>query len=250
MLIANPKGNYSFLRGISPYSAGAVAATGYQVEHATLIPAVPLRAGFEVVTRHLAALGRPRHALCGMELRSPRPFTFQGFNQFNMGYIQVLKSWDIFVDGVNPVARTNVAPEFSPPPEPMLYGFSYTVAAKDAPQTFVVAGAGELPEGSLDPHEVVRRGETSPDALVEKVRFVMALMTSRLKGLGAGLDQVTTTEVYTVHDIHPFLAREILAPMGQARQRGLVWHFARPPIESIEFEMDVRGCRREIVLRT
>ncbi|MGH9657583.1 MAG: 2-amino-5-chloromuconate deaminase CnbZ [Bryobacteraceae bacterium] len=241
MLIASPRGGFSFLKGISPYSAGAVASPGYEIEHATLGPPLPLRAGFDRVARHLAALGRPKQALCGMELRSPRPFTFQGFSDFNAGYVKVLMSWDIFQDGLNPVARTNVAPEIDPPSEPALYGFSYTVAAKDAPKTFVVAGAGELPEGSLDPHDVVRRGETSADAVAGKARFVMGLMTSRLAGLGVGWPQATVTGVYTVHDIHPLLSAGALRPV-------VVWHYARPPIVSIEFEMDVRGCRRELVL--
>jgi hypothetical protein len=36
--------------------------------------------------------------------------------------------------------------------------------------------------------------------------------------------------------------------MGPARLHGLVWHYARPPIESIEYEMDLRGCRREMLV--
>lgn len=248
MLIANSKGNFSFLKGVSPFSAGAVAAAGYEVEHAVLLPALPLRAGFDAVAKHLAARGRPKQALCGMELRSPRPFTFQGFSDFNAGYVDVLKSWEILRDGLNPVARTNVAPEVDPPREPMLHGFSYTVPSANAGATFVVAGAGELPEGSLDPHDVVRRGETSPGAILEKARFVMGLMTSRLREMGVDWAQATATDVYTVHDIHPFLAKEILAPMGPANQRGITWHYSRPPIVSIEYEMDVRGCRREVIV--
>src|SRR5579863_2042770 len=123
MRIENPKGNYSFIKGISPYSAGVAAARGFEIEHARLQPARPLRDGFAAVDRHLKALGRPRQALCAMELRSPRPFTFQGFADFNAGYVDVLKSWQILLDGLNPVARTNVAPEVGPPAEALLYGF-------------------------------------------------------------------------------------------------------------------------------
>jgi hypothetical protein len=248
MLIENPRGNYSFLKGIAPYSAGSVASAGYEIEHARFRRMVPLARGFELVDAHLRKIGRPRQALCGMELRSPKPFTFQGFAEFNRGYVKVLESWQIFQDGLNPVARTNVAPEVDPPSEPCLYGFSYTAPAKDTTRTFVVAGAGELPEGTLDPHQVVRMGETSDDALREKARFVMGLMTGRLRGLGASWDEVTATEIYTVFNIHPYLVREILQPMGKARDHGAVWHFARPPIVSIEYEMDLRGVRREICL--
>jgi hypothetical protein len=248
MLMNNPKGNYSFLKGISPYSAGVVAARGFEIVHARLSPAVPLRAGFAAVDKHLKQFGRPRQSLCAMELRSPRPFTFQGFADFNAGYVDVLKSWDLLLDGLNPVARTNVAPEVDPPSEPMLYAFSYTVPADQSPVTFVVAGAGELPEGSLDPHDVVRRGENSPAALQAKVQFVLGLMESRLHGLGADWKDVTTTDVYTVHDVHPLLQREILPRMGAANHQGITWHYSRPPIVSIEYEMDLRGCRREITI--
>jgi hypothetical protein len=248
MLLQNKRGNYSFLKGISPYSAGVAAAAGFEIVRARLATARPLGDGFEVVARHLADAGRPRQALCGMELRSPRPFTFQGFTDFNAGYVNVLRSWEILLDKVNPVARTNVAPEMEAPADPVLYAFSYTAPAAGAPATFVVAGGGELPEGSLDPHDVVRRGETSADALAEKARFVMGLMEGRLRGLGVDWTSVTATDVYTVHNIFPLLRPELLARMHGAARHGLTWHYARPPIVSIEFEMDVRGCRREIVL--
>jgi len=77
--------------------------------------------------------------MCGMELRSPSHFSFNGFNQFNAGYIDVLKRWDILFDGMNPVARTNIAPEVNPPGEPSLYGFSYTVPSKSRRENVVVA---------------------------------------------------------------------------------------------------------------
>jgi hypothetical protein len=248
MLVPNPKGNFSFVKGISPYSGGAAADPGYEIEHVTLAPAVKLDTAFDLVAKHLAAAGRPKQALCGMELRSPRPFTFQGFSDFNKGYVEVLKSWGIPMDGLNPVARTNVAPEVSPPAEPSLYGFSYTVPSTYTGKTFVVAGAGELPEGSLDPHDVVRRGETTGDALIEKARFVMGLMAGRMHDLGVTWNLATVTDIYTIHNIHPYLAKTILEPMGEGRQRGVTWHYSRPPIVGIEYEMDVRGVRRETVL--
>lgn len=248
MRIPYAKGNYAFLRGISPYSAGAIAQAGYEIEHARLLRPVPLGTGFQAIQAHLRKLGRPVQALCGIELRSPKPFSFHGFNEFNATYIAMLNQWQIPENGLNPVARTNVAPVVGPPLEPALYGFSYTVPSADAPPSFVIAGAGELPEGSLDPHDVVRRGETSPDALLEKARFVMELMEGRLKGLGVGWAQATASSVYTAHNLHLLIERTLLHRMGEAAQHGVIWHYARPPIESIEFEMDVRGCRREVVL--
>jgi hypothetical protein len=248
MLVENERGGYSFLKGIAPYSAGVVAKTGFEIVHVRLRHYVPLRAGFDAIEGHLRSAGRPLQAMCGMELRSPKPFSFTGFNQFNAGYIDILKKWDIYLDGMNPVARTNIAPEVSPPREPSLYGFSFTVPSMTTRKTFVVAGAGELPEGSLEPHDVVRQGELGADAIHEKARFVMGLMESRLRGLGVGWNDVTVSEIYTVHDIGPFLEHELLKRLGDGAAHGLTWHYSRPPIESIEYEMDLRGCATELVI--
>jgi hypothetical protein len=248
MLAANRKGNYSFLRGLAPYSAGTIADEGYEIVHARFLQPVALSTGFDRVKQHLAAIDRPLQALCGMELRSPKPFTFAGFSDFNKSYVRVLSDWGIVADGVNPVARTNVAPEIGAPAAPSLYGFSYTVPSTTKMKTFVVAGGGELPEGSLDPHDVVRRGEESTDALREKVRFVMGLMTGRLKGLGVDWGSATTVSIYTVHPIAGLLADDIIKPMGASAIHGATWYYSRPPIVSIEYEMDLRGCGREIVL--
>lgn len=249
VLVSFPKGNYSFLRGIAPYSAGVIADSGFEIVHVRFQRPVELQRGFTAVKEHLAAEGRPAHALCGMELRSPRPFTFQGFLDFNAGYIDVLKQWGIVgADGTNPIARTNVAPEMGAPAAPALYGFSYTVPASGKQRSFVVAGGGELPEGSLDPHDVVRRGETSGDALREKVRFVMGLMSGRVKGLGVTWNDATHVNMYTVHPVCGVLADEIIRPIAGAAMHGVTWHYSRPPIVSIEYEMDLHGLRRELVL--
>lgn len=248
MLVASPKGNYSFIRGIAPYSGGAVADQGYEIVHARFLEPVPLSAGFDRVRQHITAAGRPLQALCGMELRSPRPFTFQGFIDFNAGYIKVLQDWGVIANGVNPVARTNIAPEIGAPSTPSLYGFSYTAKATTKRKTFIVAGGGELPEGSLDPHAVVRRGETSADAIREKVQFVMGLMSGRVKELGVTWDTATAVNVYTVHPICGVLADDIIRPIGRSSMHGMTWHYSRPPIVSIEYEMDLRGVAQELIL--
>lgn len=248
MLLTNPRGNYSFLRGISPYSAGVVAAPGCTIEHARLSRCMPWREGFDLVDDTLRAAGRPRSALCAMALRSPAPFTFAGFRDFNASYVAVLKSWDIFVDGINPIARTNVAPELDPPAEPSLYSFAYTVPAADAPPAFVVAGAGELPEGSLYPEDIIRRDDTSHAAIAEKASFVLGLMEGRMQGLGVWWDQAVVTNIYTVYDVNALLPSVILPRIGAAGLHGVTWHYTRPPILAIEYEMDVRGGTRDIVI--
>jgi hypothetical protein len=249
MILDNPKGGYAFLRGIAPYSAGAVALNGYEIEHARFLAPLPLGEGFRRLLAHFDQIGRPPQALCGMELRSSSPFSFQGFHDFNKGYVEVLDSMGVLLEGnLNPVARTNVAPEMGAPSLPSLYGFSYTRKSDTVAATFLIAGGGELPEGSLDPQDVVRYGETSPEALRVKARFVMSLMTGRLNALGVNWSAVTAANIYTIHPIHSFLADEIIRPMEAAAVHGATWHYSRPPIVGIEYEMDARGCRREVVI--
>jgi hypothetical protein len=48
-------------------------------------------------------------------------------------------------------------------------------------------------------------------------------------------------QAYTVHDFHPVVADELVR-RGAARS-GLIWHFARPPVVDLEFEMDCRRAR-------
>ena len=42
--------------------------------------------------------------------------------------------------------------------------------------------------------------------------------------------------------------RELLKRLEGGGVHGLTWHCSRPPIESIEYEMDLRGCVTESVI--
>jgi hypothetical protein len=246
-LTDHPAGDYRFLPGIAPYSCGAVSQPGFEIIHVTFQRPIPYRSGFERIAEFLSAEGRPKAALCGIELRSPRPYSFQGFADFNAGYATTLKNWGVFVDDVNPVARTNVAPVISPPSEPLLYGFSFTRPCRaDQPPTFVVAGAGELPEGILSREGIISLSNTSAQGLAIKARFVMDLMENRLRGLGVDWPLVSAVNVYTRHSLTPLMPEVILDRIGAAGIHGVNWHYSRPPIEEIEFEMDVRGTRTEL----
>lgn len=248
-LITHPEGHYRFLPGIAPYSCGAVSVPGFEIVHAVFQQPLPYRAGFEKIAAHLASTSRPKAALCGIELRSPAPFSFSGFAAFNGEYAAILKEWGLFVNGINPVARTNVAPVVSPPAAPMMYGFSYTrPAVEQQPLTFVVAGAGELPEGILAAESIVALGDTSPQGIAKKAQFVLDLMENRLHGLGANWSLVNAIDVYTVHSLDTILPELVLNRAGMASIHGIRWHYTRPPITDIEFEMDLRGTRNEVYL--
>ena len=248
-LTEHPTGGYRFLPGITPYSCGVVAAPGHEIVAVTLRQPMPYADGLSCVAKFLHAQGRPKAALCGVRLRCPRPYSFEGFAEFNTAYTAILDEWKVFVDGVNPLARTNVAPAVGPPDEPVLYGFSYTQTCEiEAVPTFVVAGAGELPEGVLSRHQIVSVGDDSALGLSSKAQYVLSLMDNRLAGLGVEWSAVTAVNVYTVHDLSAVLPEIILARIGSAAMHGVRWHYTRPPVEEIEFEMDVRGTRTELWL--
>jgi len=71
-------------------------------------------------------------------------------------------------------------------------------------------------------------------------------MERRLKALGFGWQDAVSTQVYTVQDIGALVGEEIVK--RSAAPGGLEWHFARPPVVGLEYEMDVRGAASEIVL--
>ena len=241
-------GNYRYLPGIPAFSSGTVAMPGHEIVHVTLAAPIPWRAGFARIDKHLASEKRPRTALCGIELRSPEPFTFEGFAEFNEGYRGLLREWGILIGEENPIPRTNVAPVVGAPTEPSLYAFSHTVPGTTPAPTFIVAGAGEMGDRAQGAGGIVRHGDTSADGMREKARFVMNVMQERLKALGGDWSRVTAIEVYSAQTIHGFLADDLLRPAGAAAIHGVRWFPSRPPIRGLEFEMDLRGVARELVI--
>jgi len=245
-VIVLPEGGYRYIKAVFQYSSGVAAEPGFEIERVRFARPLPLAEGFAAVEAHLRSIGRPTTAFCACELRSPAPFSESGFTAFNRDYVKTLERWGVYRDGVNPVARTNVCPEIAPPTAPSLYAFSYTVAAPAGRRdSFVIAGGGELKggQGSLA-ERVVRFGDTSREGMREKIRHVLGEMERRLAALGFAWRDATATQAYSVEDLGPFLAEEIVR--RGAAPAGLTWHFARPPIVGLDYEMDVRGPAREL----
>lgn len=242
-LVGLAAGNYRFLAGSGalPFCGGVIADPGYEIVHATFRQPIPWREGFGAIEQHLAGLGRPRTALCAVELRCGKPYTREEFfsrDGFNGRYGDLLREWGLVVDGLGATARTNIAVDLVPLPEQVIFAFSYTVPAPDAPPTFVVSG---VPEATS-----VRPGDNSPRALREKTRDVVTTLDRRLGSLGAGWDQLTAIGLYTVLDLFPVLQDEVLAKAGPAALNGIQWFCGLPPVEGGAIEIDVRGIQREI----
>jgi hypothetical protein len=212
-----PAGGYRFIPGGFQFSGGVAAATGFEIKRFRFRAPVPLMDGFARIEKTIMGAGRPLTAFCACELRSPGQLTEQGFRAFNEGYVVTLRKWGVFDGNVNPVARSNVCPEIEAPAEPSFRAFSFTMPAAVGAPSFVISGRAEAREGDASYRErIVRFGEAGDDAMREK------------------------------RDIHPFMADEIVR-RGAART-GLIWHYARPPVCDLEFELDCRSVRVEEVI--
>jgi hypothetical protein len=243
-------GGYRFIPAVFQYSGGVAAEPGFVLERVTFTKPLPLAEGFRRAEAIMRAAGREPTAFAACELRSPAPFTEAGFKAFNEIYVGTLTTWGIFDGKTNPVARSNVCPGIAPPAEPSLYAFSYTrVAGPGDPPSFVVAGSGEAAEGHANYRDhIIRRGDVSPAGMTEKARWVFGEMERRLRLLGFDWTDTTAVQVYSVQDYHGALDGGI-AP-APSLNHGLTWHFCRPPIVELEYEMDCRGLPVERTLST
>jgi hypothetical protein len=248
-------GGYRYIKAVFQYSGGVAAEPGYEIERARFARPPALGDAFAAVEAHLKSCGRPTTAFAACELRSPAPFTDQGFYDFNRTYVTTLERWGIYQGGdqpVNPVARTNVCPLYDKPAQPVMYAFSYTVPVTRGGGgalrgSFIISGGGEAADkGKTYRERIVRLDDTSPEGVREKVNFVVAEMERRLGLLGFAWRDAVTTQAYTVQNIGHLIG-ESLAARG-ACMGGLVWYYARPPVVGLEFEMDVRGAARELVI--
>jgi hypothetical protein len=244
-----PSGNYRYIPAVWQYSGGVAAELGYRLERVAFRRPVPLQEGFARIAEIIAAAGRPLTAFAACELRSPAPFTEDGFKAFNEIYVGTLTQWGIFdpASRANPVARSNVCPQIDPPGTPSFHAFAFTVPASDTSPTFCIAGSGEAPEGRGNYQDhIVARGDLSADGLRRKAIWVLGEMERRMGAFGFGWSDATAAAAYTVHDLHPFLADEIVR--RGAAHHGLTWHYARPPVVGLEYEMDCRCVHNERIV--
>jgi enamine deaminase RidA (YjgF/YER057c/UK114 family) len=243
-LMTQAEGGYAFLPTSpqAPFSGGAVALPGHEIVRATLHTLLPWRDAFALIERYLQGLGRPRAALCAVELRCSAPYSREAFGAFNTQYRALLDSWGIIVDGLCPAARSNVAPAILPPAEQSLYAFHYTVpkAGAGSASTFFLSGAAERPD--------LRVGETSEAALHEKAADVLGNLEGRLAQVPASWDHVTNVTVYTPHVVQAIFEARILQSVGNAARNGLHWFLSRPPVQGLEIEIDARRTQTALHL--
>jgi hypothetical protein len=250
MRVDHGTGGYAFTPSDLRFaSGGVVALPGMAIDHAKFPAAVPLEEGFRLVQRHLERAGRPLTALCGFELRIPEALPQGQFDKFNELYADQLATWDLLRgDGTSPLARTNVAPLADAPAEAGVLAFSYTTEADHAGATFVVSGVAELMAPYRMPDDLVRAGETTAEALLDKARSVVGVVGAQLEALGVTWDSSASVHLYSGHDLAHAVKRQLLAAAGVNPAYGVVWHDTAPPVLGLELEIDVRRYHRELTV--
>ena len=194
-----------FYAGVSQYSGGVGALPGFTLERVRFTKPMPLRVDLIASPQIIKAAGRPLTAFAACELRSPAPFTEDGFKEFNESYTSTLIEWGVMADGVNPVARSNVCPKFDPPSEPgfhALYVMSYRRRMRRRRSSSPAVARPRKGKANYRDH-TVRLGDISPDGMLEKAKWVLGEMERRMSAFSGTGRRPPRVQLYTVHDIYP-----------------------------------------------
>jgi hypothetical protein len=99
MTTAFAAGGYRFIPAVFQYSGGVAAEPGFEIVRIRFHRPVSLAQGFARIEQAIREAGRPLTAFCACELRSPAPFTEEGFRAFNEIYAGTLKQWGVMTGG-------------------------------------------------------------------------------------------------------------------------------------------------------
>ena len=239
-LVQHPSGAFAYLPAGTTFSNGVVVAADHRLVDWEFADPLPLRIAFDRIGAELDQRGLGRTALAGVELRSPAPFTPEGFAEFNAEYTGLLAEHFPLPDGtLPPFARTNVAPVEAQVAEPSVRAVQIVEPHPGGGGDFVASGVAEV-TGAVTPDSVIAFGDASPAGLRTKVDFVVAALAARVADLGVSVDQARTIDVYTAHPLD-WIEAVVAATFGGASRHGVHRWIARPPVTDLEFEM---GCKR------
>jgi len=248
-LLANARGGYRFLPGPPFLSFATLASDGFEIVRATLVRPRLFPEGLTTIEKYLLEVGRPLHALCGLELRSGQQTTRAEFDSFNGTYIERVRKAGLLVAQRVPMTRTNVA--MAGLAQHQIHAFSYTVpVSRPRPKqsrTFVLSAVPEVRNLASSP-QIIAEGDTSLEGLRQKAAFILDAIENQLHQLALGWEYVTGIQLYTVHDLHPLMTSLIVPKLGRAARVGMQWYYARPPVIGGEIEMDVRATGVELTV--
>jgi hypothetical protein len=166
---AFPDGGYRYIPGVFQYSAGVTAADGFSIERARFGEPIPLADAFSAIEVHLGRIGCPLAAFCACELRSPAPFTEEGFHRLQPAVREPARALRHRPERIESRCADQCLPgdltTFRDQPLRLLLHREMTAA----PRSFVVAGSSEAPEGKASYRDqAIRMGDRSTAGLRER----------------------------------------------------------------------------------
>jgi hypothetical protein len=119
--------------------------------------------------------------------------------------------------------------------------------AQRAPASFVIAGSGESVEGKANYRDhIVSLGRRQSSRHAGEGKVGAGRNGAPVSAFGGDWKQTAGVQLYAVQDVFPILENE-LGRRGVFRN-GLTWHFNRPPVVGLEYEMDCRCVQIERVV--
>ena len=221
-----PAGGYRYIPFAFQYSGGVEALDGFRIERVKFSEPLPLAAGFAWIEDSLGEEGLPLAAFCACELRSPEQFTDTGFIEFNRHYTGTLQRWGVMTRGRQSCGAQQRHPAAAQAGRTQLLRVLLCASRRGASGSFVIAGSGEAGDGPAPYRErTVRYGETSPDAMREKARFVVGRMDERMAALGKTWADTTATQV-----VHGIRCSHLISPTRScgAARRSMGWSGTLP----------------------
>ena len=104
-----------------------------------------------------------------------------------------------------------------------------------------MAGAGELREGAPCDRGDYPSGRHFARCHAREGRLCGGGYGRAARGSRRTWDLIDAVDVYTIYPLAEILEEILLPTMEAARRHGVCWHYARPPVVDIDFEMDLHG---------
>lgn len=245
-LLDNPAGAYRVLPAGAAYCTGILPYEGFEVVRVQLSTWLPLEQAYAFIEAHLASVGRPVQAFCGIEMRQPAPLTMDNWSSFNGPYLQQLRKWGLMHGDFSGVCRSNIALAIQPPSTASVCAFSYTRPASSPVVSFCLSGTADIdPQG-----RIIAEGETSPAAMHLRARYTIDVIGSSLAKLGLSWRSANQLAIFHVHEIPDLWGPALLGEVGEALRHGVLVYRARPPIAGGEVELEARGARQDHIVAT
>jgi len=80
------------------------------------------------------------------------------------------------------------------------------------------------------------------------LRNITEVLAGRAATLGCRLSDSTAVQVYAAGALDPDAIADVATELGDAAIHGLRWFPSLPPIEGLNYEIDARAARTEVVI--